>query len=253
VEREVRGEEQRQPHAAPDEPEKPEDEEASPGHLPEIEATPPYMRAHEAFIRLTGPETPARDRVREYPGFRTLGREPQASSRDRGFFLRENTLLRGDPEALRGDPEAPSWSRGAQLLPSRPEAESPLSHDVPRSSPQLSLIDAIAEYAAEYLGDPIGVQLGRSERPGIAPVLSGSGGTGKTRLARERAFQSLAEDEAQHEAERETPVQMDDDYYDEVGKAVGRGTTSVLLGTSTRSLKRSLSKLRDGRRDQEGQ
>ena len=56
------------------------------------------------------------------------------------------------------------------------------------------------------------------------------------------------EDEAQYEAERETPVQMDDAYYDEVRKAVGRGTPSVLLGTSTRALERNLSELRRERR-----
>ncbi len=63
----------------------------------------------------------------------------------------------------------------------------------------------------------------------------------------------MALEEAQHEAEGEAPAQMDDDYYDEVRKAVGRGTPSVLLGTSTRSLKQHLSKLRDERRDQEDQ
>ena len=37
---------------------------------------------------------------------------------------------------------------------------------------------------------------------------------------------------------------MDDAYYDEVRRAVGRGAPTVLIGTSTRSLERSLTKLR---------
>lgn len=41
----------------------------------------------------------------------------------------------------------------------------------------------------------------------------------------------------------ELPLERDDAYYDEVRQAVGRGTPSVLLGTSTKSLERSLEKL----------
>lgn len=40
-------------------------------------------------------------------------------------------------------------------------------------------------------------------------------------------------------------VAKDDAYWAEVQKAVGRGTPSILLGTSTRSLARALRKLRD--------
>ena len=47
------------------------------------------------------------------------------------------------------------------------------------------------------------------------------------------------------------PIQTDDAYYDEVRKAVGRGTRSSLFGTSTKSLERGLSKLKDARRQQE--
>ena len=84
----------------------------------------------------------------------------------------------------------------------------------------------------------------RSERPSVAIGVLGSFGTGKT------TFLHALEHEAAHEAERDTPVQIDDAYYDEVGKAVGRGTPSVLLGTSTRSLKRHLTKLKDSHEDQ---
>lgn len=44
--------------------------------------------------------------------------------------------------------------------------------------------------------------------------------------------------------ELDEPVERDDAYYDEVRQAVGRGAPSVLLGTSTKSLDRSLEKLR---------
>jgi hypothetical protein len=40
------------------------------------------------------------------------------------------------------------------------------------------------------------------------------------------------------------PTRMDDAYYDEVRRAVGRGAPSLLVGTSTKSLERSLAKLR---------
>jgi hypothetical protein len=48
--------------------------------------------------------------------------------------------------------------------------------------------------------------------------------------------------EALHKAMQATEpeVRMDDAYYDEVRQAVGRGAPSVLLGTSTKSLERSL-------------
>lgn len=42
----------------------------------------------------------------------------------------------------------------------------------------------------------------------------------------------------------DAPREMDDAYYDEVRRAVGRGAPSVLLGTSTASLNRSLAQLR---------
>ena len=45
------------------------------------------------------------------------------------------------------------------------------------------------------------------------------------------------------------PVEKDDAYYDEVSKAVGRGTRSGLFGTSTKSLERHLRKLRDERQE----
>jgi len=41
------------------------------------------------------------------------------------------------------------------------------------------------------------------------------------------------------------PVRRDDAYYDEVRRAVGRGAPSLLFGTSTKSLERSLAKLRN--------
>ncbi len=43
-------------------------------------------------------------------------------------------------------------------------------------------------------------------------------------------------------------VTLDDQYFEEVRQAVGRGTPSVLLGTSTRSLNRSLAKIRAAER-----
>jgi hypothetical protein len=46
------------------------------------------------------------------------------------------------------------------------------------------------------------------------------------------------------EPDDDAPVQMDTAYYDEVRRAVGRGAPTVLLGTSTRSLQRSLGKLK---------
>ena len=45
----------------------------------------------------------------------------------------------------------------------------------------------------------------------------------------------------------DVPVEMDDAYYDEVRKAVGRGTRSSLFGTSTKSLERHLRELRGSR------
>jgi hypothetical protein len=42
----------------------------------------------------------------------------------------------------------------------------------------------------------------------------------------------------------DAPVQMDAVYYDEVRRAIGRGTPTLLFGTSTRSLQRSLRKLK---------
>jgi hypothetical protein len=68
----------------------------------------------------------------------------------------------------------------------------------------------------------------------------GRGGQGKTAaLVRarapeewERAFESLS------------AVETDDAYYEDVRQAVGRGTPSLLLGTSTRSLQRSFRKLK---------
>ena len=42
----------------------------------------------------------------------------------------------------------------------------------------------------------------------------------------------------------DVPFERDDAYYDEVRHAVGRGAPSVLLGTSTRSLKRGFRKLK---------
>ncbi len=45
------------------------------------------------------------------------------------------------------------------------------------------------------------------------------------------------------DAGKDAPVQLDAAFYDEVRRAVGRGTPTLLLGTSTRSLKRNLEKL----------
>ena len=47
----------------------------------------------------------------------------------------------------------------------------------------------------------------------------------------------------------EGSVQKDAAYYDEVRQAVGRGTPTLLLGTSTRSLERSLKKLKAVQQD----
>jgi DNA-binding CsgD family transcriptional regulator len=50
--------------------------------------------------------------------------------------------------------------------------------------------------------------------------------------------------ESERRQAEDARVQMDAAYYDEVCRALGRGTPSVLLGTSTRSLQRSLKKLK---------
>lgn len=46
--------------------------------------------------------------------------------------------------------------------------------------------------------------------------------------------------------------ELDDAYYDEVRRAVGRGAPTVLLGTSKRSLERSLARIRDAERGASG-
>jgi hypothetical protein len=46
----------------------------------------------------------------------------------------------------------------------------------------------------------------------------------------------------------EVAPDKDDAYYAEVRKSVGRGTPTVLLGTSRKSLDRSLEKLRQAQR-----
>lgn len=40
-------------------------------------------------------------------------------------------------------------------------------------------------------------------------------------------------------------IRRDDEYWDEVARAVGTGTPSILLGTSTRSLRKNLERLRE--------
>jgi hypothetical protein len=52
--------------------------------------------------------------------------------------------------------------------------------------------------------------------------------------------------------EAESAPEKDDAYYSEVRKSLGRGTKTLLLGTSTRSLERGLSKLRAAQRSQQG-
>jgi hypothetical protein len=84
----------------------------------------------------------------------------------------------------------------------------------------------------------------RIENAGVDPaevrvVLVGAGGEGESALVRAIA-------EYSRDIERDAPVEMDDTYYDEVRRAVGSGAPSVLLGTSTKSLERSLGKLRAG-------
>ncbi len=44
--------------------------------------------------------------------------------------------------------------------------------------------------------------------------------------------------------QRDTQPVKDEGYWDEVERAVGKGTRSVLWGTSTRSLRRALARLR---------
>ncbi len=53
-------------------------------------------------------------------------------------------------------------------------------------------------------------------------------------------------------AEGDVPGERDDAYYDELRRAVGRGTPSLLLGTSTRSLERGLRKLKAAQRADTG-
>jgi hypothetical protein len=53
----------------------------------------------------------------------------------------------------------------------------------------------------------------------------------------------LVPDRTDTSAEPDTSVEMSAVNYDDVLGAVGRGAPTVLLGTSTRSLKRSLAKL----------
>jgi hypothetical protein len=53
--------------------------------------------------------------------------------------------------------------------------------------------------------------------------------------------------QAWNEARDDPSVEMDAAYYADVRRAVGRGAPTVLLGTSTRSLKRSLAKLETAR------
>lgn len=45
--------------------------------------------------------------------------------------------------------------------------------------------------------------------------------------------------------QRDTQPEKDDRYWDEVERAVGKGTRSILWGTSTRSLRRALARLRN--------
>lgn len=125
------------------------------------------------------------------------------------------------------------------------------------------------EYAQQYLrskhgaspedeieiAEDTGVQLGEApgaQRPLIA-LDFGAGGTDIVFATGAGDISSTPEDEPAPEAEPDTPVETDDTYYDEVREAVGRGTRSILLGTSTKSLERHLSKLRDARRGREDQ
>ena len=221
MEREVRGEEQGQPPTAPDQPVEVEGREAA-----------PRVRLSFHFDDSAVTEPVVYSPVRKHGIF--FGDLEDVFSEETSVRFSETSDRGGDREPRSGSrkPGSPYWARGAQLLPGSPEAERPLSHDVPPRSPQERLEDYRAWRAAQEFG----------VRPGLPLVVRG-GGPGKTYLP----VQSL--EEARHEAEREIPIQMDDDYYDEVRKAVGRGTLSVLLGTSTRSLKQHLGKLRDERRD----
>jgi hypothetical protein len=113
-----------------------------------------------------------------------------------------------------------------------------LGSDAPQGSPLGRSRFELAAEAIEVNLEAPGVV--RSERPSIAIGMLGSTSTGKSTFLSHLV----------HEAEDEAPVQRDGAFYDEVRKAVGRGTPSVLLGTSTRSLKRHMTRLKDNHENQ---
>jgi hypothetical protein len=92
-------------------------------------------------------------------------------------------------------------------------------------------------------------EMGASGAAGLQVVIGASSVVG---AAADAAARATAGSRPSHfPGERGEPVQiqaeaveLDDAYYDEVRQAVGRGTPSVLLGTSTRSLGRNLAEIR---------
>ena len=115
----------------------------------------------------------------------------------------------------------------------------------PRGHASRSELEGVVSHIREVFGDSARLNL-RLGAAGVDPSVVHVVVEASPAEAEAEAGQASATTEASPSAfERDMLVEKDDAYYDEVRQAVGGGTRSVLLGTSTRSLERNLRKLKD--------
>jgi hypothetical protein len=116
--------------------------------------------------------------------------------------------------------------------------------DAPRPTSRAELEGVLAHISAIF-GEPAALHLRLGAEGVDDPSHVNVVVTAAPAQIRAEAGQALVQTEGlPSTSERDVPVQRDDAYYDEVRRAVGRGTPSVLLGTSTRSLERSFQQLK---------
>jgi hypothetical protein len=111
----------------------------------------------------------------------------------------------------------------------------------PSQDELLQIVDHIETVFGESVSVRFSVQAPATDSSNADVLVEARPARAKAKAAEPRIEVTAA---VPSDLEPEEAVDRNDAYYDEVRRAVGRGTPSVLLGTSTKSLERNLQKVR---------